>query len=58
MALPTPMAPIIFEQGHTVAFIIQNAAGSPILGGSGQVGATLRGWYYNFLSAGDSEWGV
>ena len=58
VALPTPMAPIIFEQGHTVSFVIQNAAGSPILGGSGQVGATLRGWYYDFLQAGDQEWGV
>ena len=58
VALPTPMAPITIEEGHTVAFNIINIAGSPILGGSGKVGATLRGWYYNLLEAGASEWAV
>ena len=58
VALPTPMAPIIFEEGHTVSFVVQNVTGSPIVGASGQVGATLRGWYYNRLESGVSEWAV
>jgi hypothetical protein len=58
VALPTPMAPITIEEGHTVSFVVTNMLDSPILGGSGQVGATLRGWYYNLLEAGYSEWAV
>jgi len=58
VALPTPMAPITIEEGHTVSFVVENIVGSPILGGSGQVGATLRGWYYNKLETGGAEWPV
>ena len=58
VALPTRMAPIIIEEGHTVSVVIINIVGSPILGGSGKVGATLRGWYYSRLEAGGAEWPV
>ena len=56
VALPTPMAPLIFEENHTINFVVQNIAGSTILANSGQVGATLRGWYYNRLETGEEEW--
>ena len=56
VAQPTWMAPLIFEEGHTVAFVIINPVGGAIPGNSGQVGATLRGWYYNRLLAGVEEW--
>jgi len=58
VAQPSFMAPIIFEEGHTVSFVVANAPGSGILADSGQVGATLRGWYYNRLETGDAEWSV
>jgi hypothetical protein len=56
VAQPTWLSPIIFEEGHTVSFVVLNPAGGPIVSGSGQVGATLRGYYFNRLEAGIQEW--
>jgi hypothetical protein len=51
-------APIIFEEGHTVSFVVINTVGSPIPEGSGLVGATLRGYYANRLDCGGDQWAV
>lgn len=58
VAQPTWTAPIIFEEGHEIEYVVINPAGGPILGGSGQAGATLRGWLYNRLDVGDQEWAI
>ena len=58
VAQPTWTAPIIFEEGHLVDFVIINPVGGPIPADSGQVGATLRGWLYNRLDVGGQEWAI
>jgi hypothetical protein len=58
VAQPTWTAPIIFEEGHKVSYVVINPAGGPIPADSGQVGATLRGWLYNRLDVGEQEWSV
>jgi hypothetical protein len=58
VALPTPIAPIEIDESHTISFVIINNTGSGIPANSAQIGATLRGWYYNKLDAGYGEWTV
>ena len=55
---PSKIAPLVFQEGHTVEFVYQNAAGSGIPADSVQVGATLRGWLLNRLQTGVVEWPI
>lgn len=58
VAQPSQIAPIIFEENHTVSFVVTNNAGSGIPADSAMVGATLRGWFYDRRFASEGEWSV